>query len=307
MESQNNLILLLNTAPVLILLTSRWLSGSKPTSMNKNQILKSDILDIIFDGRNKTYGAYELRKLYPHRIKKSILAMFALAAAFYLFTLLPESQKKAITRPFDFVETKLTKVVIEPEKPPSPVEPDKPASGAKQPVNQRMFINNLLIVSEQIKTDSIKTITPDELISNRFVNLPQSLPPLVQPVPPVKETGNDNNDKPKINKTVPLDFDAVDVPPVFPGGMDALSEYLRRHLQNPYDLENGETVLVQVKFVVGYNGKLQQFKTIVDGGEIYNNEVIRVLKKMPEWIPGKAKGENVAVYYTIPVKFVMSN
>ena len=112
---------------------------------------------------------------------------------------------------------------------------------------------------------------------------------------------------PAIDKTTPMDADAVDIRPSFPGGMDALKKFLEKHLQNPYDLENGETVNVHIRFVVGYDGKLQGFATIEDGGEMYNKEVIRVLKKMPDWLPGKAKGENVSVYYTIPVKFVMSN
>ena len=59
--------------------------------------------------------------------------------------------------------------------------------------------------------------------------------------------------------------------------------------------------------MVGFDGKLQGFETIEDGGAAFNKEVIRVLKKMPEWIPGKSNGENVAVYYTIPVKFVPSD
>ncbi|MBK8611726.1 MAG: energy transducer TonB [Chitinophagaceae bacterium] len=82
---------------------------------------------------------------------------------------------------------------------------------------------------------------------------------------------------------------------------------MKDNLQNPYDWENGETVSVQIKFVVGYDGKLQRFETQLDGGALYNKEVIRVLKKMPDWTPGVAGGEKVSVYYTIPVKFVMSN
>ena len=69
-------------------------------------------------------------------------------------------------------------------------------------------------------------------------------------------------------------------------------------------MEQGEMVAVHVKFVVGYDEKLQKFTVVKDGGNIFNNEVIRVLKKMPEWIPGKSKGQNVAVYFTIPIKFV---
>jgi protein TonB len=72
-------------------------------------------------------------------------------------------------------------------------------------------------------------------------------------------------------------------------------------------MEEGEVVSVKMKFVVGYDGKLKGFETIQDGGEDFNKEVLRVLKKMPEWEPGKSNGQNVSVYYTIPVKFVGSN
>jgi protein TonB len=56
--------------------------------------------------------------------------------------------------------------------------------------------------------------------------------------------------------------------------------------------------------VVGFDGKLQRFAVVKDGGDIFNREVIRVLKKMPDWVPGKSGGENVAVNFTIPIKFV---
>jgi periplasmic protein TonB len=72
-------------------------------------------------------------------------------------------------------------------------------------------------------------------------------------------------------------------------------------------LEDGEMVSVRIKFVVGYDGKLKGFTTVQDGGEEFNKEVVRVLKKMPEWIPGKTRGQNVSVYYVIPVKFVPFN
>ena len=101
--------------------------------------------------------------------------------------------------------------------------------------------------------------------------------------------------------------DAVDVLPSYPGGMDALRKFLEKNLHTPDELENGETVNVRVKFVVDYTGKLQSFVTVLDGGDAYNKEVVRVLKKMPNWIPGKANGENVPVYFTIPVKFVMTD
>jgi len=92
--------------------------------------------------------------------------------------------------------------------------------------------------------------------------------------------------------------------PEFPGGINALRRFLERNLRNPRDLEDGELISVKVMFVVGYDGKLQRFEVIQDGGKEFNNEVIRVLKQMPAWVPGKSRGQNVSVFYTIPVKFV---
>jgi protein TonB len=100
-----------------------------------------------------------------------------------------------------------------------------------------------------------------------------------------------------------MNGEAVDVLPSYPGGMDALRKFLQKNLQTPDELEGGKTVSVRVKFVVDYTGKLKSFETVKNGNDIYNNEVVRVLKKMPDWIPGKTKGENVSVYYVIPVKF----
>ena len=60
---------------------------------------------------------------------------------------------------------------------------------------------------------------------------------------------------------------------------------------------------VKIKFVVNYSGKLESFDVLKSGGMEFDNEVLRVLKKMPLWIPGKNNGENVSVYYVVPVKF----
>ena len=95
--------------------------------------------------------------------------------------------------------------------------------------------------------------------------------------------------------------------PSYPGGMNALRKFLERNLENPRDMEEGEVANVKVKFVVGSNGELQSFVTVQDGGDEFNREVMRVLKKMPNWVPGKSKGQNVSVFYTIPIKFISAD
>ena len=95
--------------------------------------------------------------------------------------------------------------------------------------------------------------------------------------------------------------------PSYPGGMDALRKFLVRNLENPRDMKEGEVANVKVKFVVGSNGELQSFLTVQDGGNEFNREVMRVLKKMPNWVPGKSKGQNVSVFYTILIKFISAD
>lgn len=274
--------------------------------MNKNFILKSDILDIIFEKRNKLYGAYNLRKFYPNRLKLALGFMFITAIVFSAFTFLPKMENTIIAKTY-VIEDPICKEIK--DKPKDPEKKTEVAKSAVKPavkaklVNHKAFTNNFKIVTNSEEADSIVTLLPlDKTGSTTIVDAdPGSFL-----VTPFKTTaGDDGAAKPAttINKTLPMEGDAVDVMPSYPGGMDAFRKFLEKNLQNPGEMENGEAVSVRVKFVVDYTGKLKSFVTVQDGGDAYNKEVVRVLKKMPDWIPGKTNGENVSVYYVIPVKF----
>jgi protein TonB len=270
--------------------------------MNKDLIMKSDVLDILFENRNKAYGAYDLRKFYADRLKKGLGIMMIVASGFAVFTFLPKKSNIVTARIFEFPDTKLPTVKKEIKEPEKKQEAAKPAVKTT-PVTQKPFLNNLVIVDNKDKSDLMPTLNETDVISNTAVITTGSGPVIVQPA----NTGNGNPTEagpPKIDKTNPMNLESVDVPPSYPGGIEALRKFLEKNLNNPKDMEEGESVNVKIRFVVGYNGKLQSFVTVEDGGEEFNGEVVRVLKKMPQWIPGKANGENVSVYYTIPVKFV---
>ena len=279
--------------------------------MNKNLILKSDVLDIIFEKRNKLYGAYNLRKFYPNRLKLALGFMFITAIIFSAFTLLPEKRNIALDKVYKKEEPKFTNVDETPKEKPKKTEIKKPDVVKPQPkpeiVSQHQYLSNIAIVDKGVKTDSIKTLLPTDVIGIKTVVTPTPGVVFVQPDKPQPAIGGGEKSTPAINKTLPLDGDAVDVLPSYPGGMEALRKFLERNLQTPTEMENDETVSVRVKFVVDYTGKLKSFVTVLDGGEVYNKEVVRVLKKMPDWIPGKTKGENVSVYYIIPVKFTSTD
>ncbi len=274
--------------------------------MNRNFILKADILDIIFEKRNKEYGAYNLRKFYPNRLKLALGFMFIIAMLFSAFIILPKKGNLVITKPYEIPPPEFKKIDTgpkEPEKKRELTEPEK----KQTPLNQTKHTNNIVVVAKNDKSDTIKTILPTDITGNKNIVNAKPGPFLVEPFTTEPGTGEPEKNTPKIDKSTPMDMNDVDVPPAYPGGMDALRKFLEKNLHTPGELKSGETVSVRIKFVVNYNGKLQSFVTVLDGGEAYNKEVVRVLKKMPDWIPGKAKGENVTVYYTIPVKFVMTD
>ena len=277
------------TAPVL-----NFFSPSKPFKMNIDLILKSDALDLLFENRNKAYGAYDLRKFYPDRMKISLAIMFIAATLLSAITFLPDSG--TTTPVYTVVPDIVTREIWEDKKIPEPKQllhninkssqskftstivtvPEKDSSDVL------IEINNLRIGST---TSSGSEIGPEDVIQG---SAPVgSLPKL--PVEPVAQ--------------LEQPFENPDIQASFPGGEKALIRFLERNLQTPVSLETNETVQVKVKFVVDFDGDLQSFKIEKDGGVEFNKEVIRVLKKMPRWNPGKKGGQNVPVFYTIPVKF----
>jgi len=272
--------------------------------MNKELIMKSDVLDIIFEKRNKAYGAYNLRKFYNNRLIKSLGLMFVAVTILCAFTFLPKKQTYSATDyriPDDPTLGQVEKKAKTPEPKPKPIVPEV------KPVETLKFTSKIIIVQHVDSTDKLHDIVQQTIGSTTIKTPGSDVPAIFIPDPPTTPGGGGESAtpvKPVVDKTQPLY--SAEIMPEFPGGMDALHRFLQRNLTNPQDIEEGNMVSVKVQFVVGYDGKLQRFHIIEDGGTAFNNEVMRVLKKMPEWKPGKSNGENVSVYYTIPVKFVPS-
>lgn len=271
--------------------------------MNKELIMKSDVLDILFENRNKNYGAYVLRKSYNNRLQKAFGMMMLAACGFAVFTFLP-AKRGFETVPYVFDDPSFGHFK-EPDIKQPEVKP-KTTVPVQKDVSTGKLTSIIDIVNNTDPTDNLN-IDLDKLVISSQTNISTN-PGSPQVVDPPGSGGGEIPEPPKppvIDKSIPL-FNP-EVMPEYPGGFGALRKFLERNLNNPKEMEEGEEVTVKIRFVVGINGKLQSFVTIQDGGEEFNKEVIRVLKKMPDWIPGRSNGENVLVYYTIPVKFVPAN
>ena len=272
--------------------------------MIADAILKADILDIIFDNRNKTYGAYSLRKFYNNRLYKALGLTFALATVFVTFSFFNKEKVLPTTIISDsyVISPPSVKADAIPEKPKEKVSPQKTASPNIKPATQ-IFANNIQITKNnfasrienldekmEIGTEKIEGKSETAIVITAKLSVLSSADSNIEPF------------KSEVDKTTPHSF--ADVMPNYPGGMEALKKFMEKNLKNSQDIQEGQNIKVKIKFIVGYDGNLKGFETIQDGGAAFNNDVIRVLKKMPHWIPGKTRGENVSVYYTIPVNFL---
>ena len=115
-----------------------------------------------------------------------------------------------------------------------------------------------------------------------------------------------NKDTNKVEKLVYLTCDGI---PSFPGGDKALFAYLDKNLHYPKKAkESNIQGTVFIRFIIDEDGKICNVKLMkgIAGGAGCNEEAVRVIKLMPDWIPGKEGGKNVAVYYNIPIKFALS-
>lgn len=270
--------------------------------MEKETILQSDVLDVIFEHRNKDYGAYPLRKFYNNRLYKALGGVSMLVLVLCLAAFLRPKEKPQLSTVIFVDGTKLTTPPVDPvpEKPKDPLQPQKPMV-PKTPVPTHAF-TTVQIVPNHLVTTGISTLDSSQ-IGTHTVKAPGNT---VVPVTPKTPEGPGGSGPatatPPVDRTKPTLV--AEIMPEFPGGPDALRNFLEKNLQTPPDLDAGQSASVKIKFVVGYDGKLKSFEAADDAASVYNNEVIRVLKKMPQWIPGKTRGENVSVYYVLPVNFV---
>lgn len=269
--------------------------------MKSEEILKADLLDIVFENRNKAYGAYSIRKAYPSHLKKAMATMLLLVgvASVIVMSQPKKIRERAITidlkpdHEFDKV-----KEIEKPKEQPKPQE----RTVAEQPPTK--IDTDPVIVPD----DDAKNLPPDRTDPQPYNPGPKDDPgtpgggdyiqaekgdkTVITPVPP-KET----------TPEAPQILEVSEIAPEFPGGMQAWISYLQKMLRVPDDLEAGDRKTVRVKFVVNANGDVTDAVIVASGGSQFDREVLRVIGRMPKWKPGKQNGKAVAVYFTQPVTF----
>ncbi len=265
--------------------------------MTSHEILKADVLDILFENRNKMYGAYTLRKFYHNRLLMALA--FSITAVVLLMLLLKPveiSQSPTQSEIPDVIVSTIDlpkDVTRPPQQAPTTARPQPPAA----PVAQQQFTNQIKITNDPVETAlPAQTDLLDVAISDVTT---QGIP--ADALPPVAES---NSTVTAVAEEQPAAATLLQAAPEFPGGAAAWAAFLSRHLQAPGALEAGEKKTVLVRFLVSTDGSITGFEVVQSGGAAFDNEVIRVLKKMPKWKPAIQNGQQVAVTFTQPVTFI---
>lgn len=271
--------------------------------MEANKILTTDFLDLLFEGRNKSYGAYELRKTYAKRLWLA-LAFTALALVVIAGIAIVKSQLKPAV---DNEAVKINEVTIQniqqekPEEPPPPPPPPPPKQAPPPQIEMKQFTPPKIVKDEEVKEPppaveelketKIGTINQEGIKDIGIVTPPAAVDAgkgLVQAKPVEKE---------------PEVFTKVEVDASYPGSW---VNFLQRNLDSQVPVENGAppgnyTVIIQ--FIVDVTGTVSDVKALTNVGYGMEQEAIRVIKKSGKWKPAIQNGREVKAYRKQPITF----
>ncbi|HEY1021333.1 MAG TPA: energy transducer TonB [Flavisolibacter sp.] len=268
----------------------------KQHTMTSQQILSSDVIDILFEHRNKQYGAYRLRKDYPKELWKAVVV--AVSFVFLLVFFIQPSAAETLAKPEEGNVVIVEHFVPPVEKKQEP--PQQQKQMPKEPVRQVKAIDQFTFVDKEV-VDPLPTQDMMLKAAISDINTVGTDVGHLQPtlLPEAKGSGNAVEKEPAPAKEL-----IPDKQPQFPGGAQAWLAFLSRHLMAPEPLESGEKRTVLIRFYVAEDGSITNFRVMQSAGAAFDNEVIRVLRKMPKWTPAIQGGRSIPVSFTQPVTFV---
>ena len=273
--------------------------------MEANKILNADLLDIVFEGRNKTYGAYELRKSYASRLKKALAATFIALAVILVGSVLANKVGSSGKEDIDVLDTQMAEIkkdepVVIPPPPPPPVKPPPPPE-----INQVKFTPPKVVPDEEVKPEEkIEEIEDDAAISTKTVETDNKVQIVQAPV----------EDKGTVVAEVPVEddegkvFNKVEIEAAYPGGTAAWTKYLRNNLDANTPVDNGAsegTYTVIVRFIVSKDGSISDVVAETKHGFGMEAEAMKIIKKGPKWTPAQQNGRMVNAYRRQPITFVV--
>ena len=264
--------------------------------MTNKEILQADLLDILFEHRNKLYGAYALRKTYARHLGFALGGALSIVLLSILLSFIKKTDNVNSERNRGDI-VKITPLALPDEKPKVP-EPKK-----EKQKTQTAEVDHQppkVVEDDKVKVD-LATLNDikNANISNKDIDgdKPTDLANT--------KTGSSGDGEVVVKESEKnVEPPGPTREPSFPGGPAAWLKFLQRSLQAPEDVEPGKRIEVYVRFWVDIDGSVSRTEIIKSGGNAFDKEVLRVLKKMPRWEPALQAGRPIAVAYQQPVIFI---
>lgn len=273
--------------------------------MAKIDLISNEWADIVFQGRNKVYGAYQLRRGTSKRNIVSMIFVAAVAAVAYLGLAAYNSYQEAQKAKF---EAEMEASLLEAKKE-AKVEKKTETPKVEQVQKVEKVKSSIAFTPPVIKKDS--EVKPEEEMKTQ-----DELKETKTAIGAFDVKGNDEAggtvlkaveeiaapEPPKHEEEQNKIFEVVEQQPQFPGG--SVNGWLADHIKYPVvAAENGISGRVVVQFVVERDGSVSQVKVVRGVDPSLDKEAQRVISSMPKWIPGKQNGQAVRSRFTVPVTF----
>ncbi|WP_353721353.1 TonB family protein [Dyadobacter sp. 676] len=262
--------------------------------------MEKSLNDIVFENRNKSYGAYDLRKGYGQTIQRSVVMGVAF---FLLLVMFPKLYAKLTPdpKPDDIAYIVEVKPVdIKMEEPPAPPAKKEvvPAPKAVKSVTPEVLPDNKVEIEELPPVvEDLQNAQPSTETVDGLENIETIAPPVANTPAAKAETVGAEARKEET-------FIFVEQAPQYAGGNEAMAAFLRKNLKYPSQASRaGIQGKVFVQFTVGSDGKIENATAVKGIGFGCDEEAVRVVKMMKDWMPGKQAGVPVRVRFTLPIAF----
>lgn len=245
--------------------------------------------DIVFELRNKEYGAYSLRKKYSRNvIMGAIIGILILGTAVitpHLYAKAAESKKKREERQVEMIMENL-------DQPTEQVAPPPPPPPPAEAVQQNRYVPPVVVDSVKPE-DNVQLMTADqatvEVVNEEYIEAVEEFKEEVQE-----------------EEAEPEPFVVVEEMPMFPGGDAALLTYIGEHTNYPeVAKENNIQGKVIVRFCVTAKGSVSQISVLKGVDPELDKEAMRVVSTLPAFKPGRQGGKPVPVWYMVPITFTL--
>src|ERR1700754_2233377 len=262
--------------------------------MESNKIMQADILDILFEGKNKEYGAYDLRKTYNGRLLKSIAVTGTVILLLFVGGMVSGrgTKKVAVAPPV----TDVIRETAKPDEPPPP--PPPPPKVIVPPVATTIFTPPAIVPDDKVKPDE-KPPEQDDLDKVKIgtVNTPGGADDGVV-APPASDGNTGVVEAPPKKSDDDEIFRKVEIESMYPTGAEGWLRFLNKNLHYPEDAQNnGIQGVVMVQFIVDEKGNVSNVQA-VSGPETggLREEAVRVIKKSGNWTAAIQNGRQVKSY-----------